>query len=385
MLKKWANFFRVNSLEKASPVGLIFPLDNLPSRQWPWVLDPSQNASHGIWVLGPNGAREHNPEALQGSRKRFFKTLSQGESAFVIPQTPVRIALAVRKGNMRLSADAVIRFYPRYGLQELLQSRPLLRQEDLAAILTSFFAGVLECAQLSLEETYFPLYPELAEDLRTRFSNQLIRKGMRCESLEAIQRETVSEVGSRESQLSQESALRWQGLANRCGLDSVNKINHSTRETMHVLKATRPHLPKTWKWLRHLFSQKGVDRQLRSHLRGLLDRNRGVFQALAGMSHDDEVRMQCGDLDLILSNVVTSIEMFPSVETSFLDFGSRYWEVEERLEKLEAVVTAAEAFNLEVERLVEPQAAINIDQINSLVVPLRTLERIVDQSRTAPF
>jgi len=108
------------------------------------------------------------------------QTLKADELCWFVPAMDVPIELTLHFDSKALLANAIIRFEADTTLSSLLHERTEITSEDLSALVTSEFSGLLDVLGHQEPEELEKLTDESRERLRAKLSLLLQIRGLRC-------------------------------------------------------------------------------------------------------------------------------------------------------------------------------------------------------------
>lgn len=107
-----------------------------------------------------------------------------GETCWLLPGDDVPVPISLDLGGQTVASSLTVRFEPESQLAGLLASQSELLREDLAALVTSELAGLLDLLGQHGSAELIDLDEESRERLRAKLSLLLQTRGVRCTGLE---------------------------------------------------------------------------------------------------------------------------------------------------------------------------------------------------------
>ena len=119
-------------------------------------------------------------------RQRPPKALADNETCWLVPAADVPVEVTLQLGETPVAADVAVRFESDTQLAELLDGRTELTAEDLASLVTSELAGLLDLLGQQNPQELVDLDEESRERLRAKLSLLLQNNGLRATAVENI-------------------------------------------------------------------------------------------------------------------------------------------------------------------------------------------------------
>ncbi|MGH7201447.1 MAG: hypothetical protein ACREJB_12630, partial [Planctomycetaceae bacterium] len=113
--------------------------------------------------------------------------LGNGEVGWLVPRDDAAFDLETELGEQVVRTCATVRFEPESELLQLLNEREFLTRDDIAALLTSQLAGLLELEGHENAASLESLGDFERERLRAKLSLLLQTRGLRCTDLAAFE------------------------------------------------------------------------------------------------------------------------------------------------------------------------------------------------------
>lgn len=295
-----------------------------------------------------------------------------GAEFWLVPSESLDLELQLTWNDQDLIAAVSIRCYPKY-VASLLKAQPNNKSEftknEFVALVTSFFAGFLRCAQIPENGDLLSLTSPDLETLRAAWSNQLIRYGLGCDaigefrvnvaadnSLSDSLDDTDPSMGSLDTSnsstaISNAGWLRWLGVALRLrwsevACDITSPSNHEI-QVANMLQQLGSKKPETW----FVISQEEADRRLRTHLHNALSEIQAQVAVLQQEPVSATQLLDLRNLDRDLSHLLQIVGATPPLSGTARRSRPSYAMHESLLAKLECAATATEEIQAETDRL----------------------------------
>ena len=121
------------------------------------------------------------------------KAMEPDDACWLVPRDDFRTEVTLELGQQTIAGDVAVRFEPDTQLADLLRQRTELTTEDLASLVTSELAGLLDLLGQHSAADLLELDDDSRERLRAKLSLLLQNKGLRCTAVENLRPAPVAE------------------------------------------------------------------------------------------------------------------------------------------------------------------------------------------------